>query len=521
MAFRNMVCTPQVIDLTSERGQTRGGASEISEQGAQHAIRVVGNATNIGLSDMRGYYDVSTNHQHQPVHNVPPNLGVDSGFVFTSTMYNPSMSSTSMNRYPSHAQSFGSGNQPLPLNPVPGSIDESSRNDSTGESARGHIKRKNAAVAGSYHFVNGFASSSSSSHAPQNPMLRPWDPSYESNVSSNVAPFNPSEYHSRTNWSTLEGSSIAGTNGFNSMAVHPESAQRANYSFPTTHIGHSWMSQAANGIADGVPQWEYINPTANVQGRFAHSGATEMANGGFHEYQNGPSAVCRGPVPYFPQHAMHGMQAHNLLDHTQMQVPYQQCHNNGVLHGGVNYSGNRLHIGPRIPVLFSSSERTFGPPQHPFLANPVNHRNIRILPPEQHATIMEFSRLYEVSNSVDEHRDMRLDIDSMTYEELLELEEQIGDVNTGLTKSYIVDKLRTSLYVPGTSSMSDQPSKSSLENDACIICQEEYQVKDCIGTLDCGHSYHAECVKQWLMVKNLCPICKTTALSADRRRHGH
>jgi len=52
------------------------------------------------------------------------------------------------------------------------------------------------------------------------------------------------------------------------------------------------------------------------------------------------------------------------------------------LHGGVNYTGNRLHLGPQIPVLFSSSERTFGPPQHPFLANPVNHRNIRILPPE-------------------------------------------------------------------------------------------------------------------------------------------
>ncbi|CAD6230413.1 unnamed protein product [Miscanthus lutarioriparius] len=476
MAFRNMVCTPQVIDLTSERGQARGGnGSEIPEQGAQHAVRVVGNGTDVGLS-------------------------------------------ASINRHVSHAQSFGSGNQTLPLNQVPGTMDESIRNDSVGESARDHIKRKNAAVAGSYPFVNGFASSSSSSHAPQNPMLRPWDPSFESTVSSNVAPFNPSEYHGHSSWLSLEGSSITGTNGFNSMAVHPESAQRGNYTFPSNHIGHSWMSHATNGIADGVPQWEYVNATTNIQGRFAHSGATEIANGGFQEYQNGPSTVSRGPVPYFHQHAMHGMQAHNLLDPTQMQVPYQQCHNNGVLHGGVNYPGNRLHLGPRIPVLFSSPERTFGPPPHPFLANPVNHRNIRILPPEQHATIMDFSRLYEVSNTVDEHRDMRLDIDSMTYEELLALEEQIGDVNTGLTKSHIVDKLRTSLYVPGTSSMSDQPSKSSLENDACIICQEEYQVRDCVGTLDCGHRYHAECVKQWLMVKNLCPICKTTALSANRRQ---
>lgn len=268
MAFRNMVCTPQVIDLTSERGQARGGnGSEIPEQGAQHAVRVVGNGTNVGLSGVRSYYDVGINHHHQPVSNPPPNLGVDSGFVFASNMYNPCMSSASINRHVSHAQSFGSGNQTLPLNQVSGTMDESSRNDSVGESARDHIKRKNAAVAGSYHFVNGFASSSSSSHAPQNPMLRPWDPSFESTVSSNVALFNPSEYHGHSSWPSLEGSSITGTNGFNSMAVHPESAQRGNYTFPSNHIGHSWMSHATNGIADGVPQWEYVNATTNIQGK--------------------------------------------------------------------------------------------------------------------------------------------------------------------------------------------------------------------------------------------------------------
>jgi hypothetical protein len=56
-------------------------------------------------------------------------------------------------------------------------------------------------------------------------------------------------------------------------------------------------------------------------------------------------------------------------------------------------------------------------------------------------------------------------------QELLALEEQIGDVNTGLSKSHIVDKFRTSLYLPRMSSVPDQSSKSSLESDACIICQ--------------------------------------------------
>ena len=56
-------------------------------------------------------------------------------------------------------------------------------------------------------------------------------------------------------------------------------------------------------------------------------------------------------------------------------------------------------------------------------------------------------------------------------QELLALEEHIGDVNTGLAKGQIVDKLKTSLYVPGASCMFDQSSESSTENEACIICQ--------------------------------------------------
>ena len=42
---------------------------------------------------------------------------------------------------------------------------------------------------------------------------------------------------------------------------------------------------------------------------------------------------------------------------------------------------------------------------------------------------------------IDRHRDMRLDVDNMSYEELLALGERIGYVNTGLSE----DKIRTGL----------------------------------------------------------------------------
>lgn len=44
--------------------------------------------------------------------------------------------------------------------------------------------------------------------------------------------------------------------------------------------------------------------------------------------------------------------------------------------------------------------------------------------------------------------------------------------------------------------------------------QTDYKDQEKVGTLDCGHEYHVDCIKMWLVVKNTCPICKSTALTA-------
>ncbi|KAJ6671213.1 E3 UBIQUITIN-PROTEIN LIGASE RNF165 [Salix viminalis] len=105
----------------------------------------------------------------------------------------------------------------------------------------------------------------------------------------------------------------------------------------------------------------------------------------------------------------------------------------------------------------------------------------------------------------DQHRDMRLDVDNMSYEELLALEERIGDVSTGLSGETILKLMKQQKHVPvGTESPADL--------EPCCICQEEYVDGDDMGIIDCGHDFHTTCIKQWLMQKNLCPICKMTAL---------
>ncbi|XP_030486277.1 E3 ubiquitin-protein ligase MBR2 isoform X1 [Cannabis sativa] len=105
----------------------------------------------------------------------------------------------------------------------------------------------------------------------------------------------------------------------------------------------------------------------------------------------------------------------------------------------------------------------------------------------------------------DRHRDMRLDVDNMSYEELLALEERIGDVSTGLSEEIVLKLMKQRKYEP-------IPVEAGPDPEPCCICQEEYADGDDVGALDCGHDFHTDCVKQWLMQKNLCPICKTTGL---------
>ncbi|XAR64049.1 hypothetical protein NMG60_11024250 [Bertholletia excelsa] len=120
--------------------------------------------------------------------------------------------------------------------------------------------------------------------------------------------------------------------------------------------------------------------------------------------------------------------------------------------------------------------------------------------------ILDQSVIFGMADIHDRHRDMRLDVDNMSYEELLALEERIGNVSTGLSEETIMKQMKQRKYF-------SIAMGSQLEVEPCCVCQEEYNDGEDIGTLECGHEFHTNCIKQWLMLKNLCPICKTTALS--------
>lgn len=114
-------------------------------------------------------------------------------------------------------------------------------------------------------------------------------------------------------------------------------------------------------------------------------------------------------------------------------------------------------------------------------------------------------------NIYDHHRDMRLDIDNMSYEELLALEERMGTVSTALTEEALSDSLKRSIYQSAPSDDAADCVNEDKDDTKCCICQEEYVAGDEVGRLQCAHKFHVICIEDWLRLKNWCPFCKESA----------
>ncbi|CAN0871369.1 Probable E3 ubiquitin-protein ligase HIP1 [Linum grandiflorum] len=97
------------------------------------------------------------------------------------------------------------------------------------------------------------------------------------------------------------------------------------------------------------------------------------------------------------------------------------------------------------------------------------------------------------------HDDWRLDIDDMSYEQLLALTDRIGYETTGLKE----DEIGKCISKFKLSELSCQIR--STVGKKCTVCQEELEGDEELGKLECGHGFHLECIKQWLANKNNCP----------------
>ncbi|KAL3662576.1 hypothetical protein V7S43_012429 [Phytophthora oleae] len=92
-----------------------------------------------------------------------------------------------------------------------------------------------------------------------------------------------------------------------------------------------------------------------------------------------------------------------------------------------------------------------------------------------------------------------IDPDNMTYEELLRLGEEVGDVKKERWRRMAVQVL---------SSLPTYRWPRGAAEDTCIICQYDFVPNDRAMTLPCAHVFHEDCVGGWIRENNSCPMCK-------------
>ena len=87
-------------------------------------------------------------------------------------------------------------------------------------------------------------------------------------------------------------------------------------------------------------------------------------------------------------------------------------------------------------------------------------------------------------------------IDNMTYEELLDLENKFGYVKKGISLRKKLG-LKKEIY-----------SSKKFNYKECVICKEILKEKEIIRVLNCFHIFHINCIDKWFKDNKTCPICK-------------
>lgn len=91
-----------------------------------------------------------------------------------------------------------------------------------------------------------------------------------------------------------------------------------------------------------------------------------------------------------------------------------------------------------------------------------------------------------------------VDPDELSYEELLALGEVAGSESRGLSADTLAS-------LPSTNYKSKVTEDG--ERESCVICRLDFEEGEPVTLLSCKHSYHSECINNWLKINKVCPVC--------------
>lgn len=152
---------------------------------------------------------------------------------------------------------------------------------------------------------------------------------------------------------------------------------------------------------------------------------------------------------------------------------------------------------------------------HMFPASPHSHIMLDILNVFQPVVLDDVAILNDqdtsdfgiiLMNDLDEAFIMNsLELEDMHHAPGLNISINSG---SGLSEETILERLQV---ITPKAKFGGENKGEKEEIDTCSICYDEYEENKKIGKMQCGHLFHLECIKSWLLCKNSCPMCRATA----------
>ena len=59
---------------------------------------------------------------------------------------------------------------------------------------------------------------------------------------------------------------------------------------------------------------------------------------------------------------------------------------------------------------------------------------------------------------------------------------------------------------------SESEEKGFGRPELCSVCLVDYEPADLVVRLNCGHFFHSDCIRRWLGVSQVCPICRASVI---------
>uniref|UniRef100_A0A0D9XG23 RING-type domain-containing protein n=1 Tax=Leersia perrieri TaxID=77586 RepID=A0A0D9XG23_9ORYZ len=94
-------------------------------------------------------------------------------------------------------------------------------------------------------------------------------------------------------------------------------------------------------------------------------------------------------------------------------------------------------------------------------------------------------------------------------QELVALGEVVGTENRGLSADTLAS-------LPLVTYKAQAVEDGNTEQ--CVICRVEFEDGDSLVALSCKHSYHPECINQWLQINKVCPMCSAEVSTSDNKQ---